>query len=528
MIVHPGVAVALRRLTMNELDVARAIATGDLTSPQQYQNLWLFAIRITGTGLAYRTSWGEYVWRDVSIYLNDDFLARCNGLPVIWEHPPKDILDSDEFEKRVVGSVFLPYIQGEDVWAIAKIHDDAAAEAMRTTQLSTSPAVVMKEGTRMMLESGKALLIEDHPTLLDHIAICENGVWDKKGPPTGVRSDDIEESNAVADRVAADSDDKLDQILKMVGGFSTRMDSVEQKLADRARADAEKEEKDRDERERADEDKRAADGEEDDMFHDRINSEAETMFNALVKEGKTTEEVARDSANRRRSDKQKWRADWKKSAADKAAADKAAADEEDDDDEKKKKAADAAAADKAAADKAAADKAASDQVTADAARRADSDRALEDRILARVNKPEPTEERGAKADAQALADPVYRELAIDGGAPPPMTGETSLAYRRRLLKGVQKHSNDWKDEELGAVPASTLSIAERRIYADASAAARNPTDLPDGDLRQIVHINPITGQRTFEFRGKRTFIHSMRRPAARVTSMKTSMSEQVR
>ena len=85
---HPGCRVALARPTMNELDVARAMAAGDLISPQQYsKNLWLFAIRISGTGLAYRDGIQEYVWRDASIYLDPEFQARAMGLPVIFDHP---------------------------------------------------------------------------------------------------------------------------------------------------------------------------------------------------------------------------------------------------------------------------------------------------------------------------------------------------------------------------------------------------------------------------------------------------------
>ena len=37
---HPGCRIALERLAMNELDVARAIADGRLASPQRYENVW--------------------------------------------------------------------------------------------------------------------------------------------------------------------------------------------------------------------------------------------------------------------------------------------------------------------------------------------------------------------------------------------------------------------------------------------------------------------------------------------------------
>ncbi len=193
---HPGCQITLDRFKMDELSVAQAIADGRLTSPQRYENVWLFAIRITGTGASYRHARQEFVWRDPSIYINDEFLARCNGLAVIWEHPEASLLDGEEFTNRIIGSIMLPYIPADkpdEVWGIAKIYDETAAQNMRDTQLSTSPAVNFADPTendRVTLENGKVMLIEGKPSLLDHIAICENGVWDKGGDPTGVESVD--------------------------------------------------------------------------------------------------------------------------------------------------------------------------------------------------------------------------------------------------------------------------------------------------------------------------------------------------
>lgn len=191
---HPGVQIALDREGMDELGVARAMSQGLLASPQRYENVWLFAIRITGTGVSYRHKRKEFVWRDPENYINDDFLARCNGLAVIWEHPEKALLTHKEFHDRKIGTVFLPYLRPDkpdEVWAIAKIYDDEAAEEMNDNVLSTSPAVNFADPTeneRVKLEDGKVMLIEGKPSLLDHIAICSNGVWDKGGDPTGVES----------------------------------------------------------------------------------------------------------------------------------------------------------------------------------------------------------------------------------------------------------------------------------------------------------------------------------------------------
>lgn len=186
-------------MAKTETDVAQLISEGLLASPQMYANIALLAIRITGTGLAFRSSIGEHVWRDPSLYLNDEFLKRCNGLMVIMDHPDTQVLTTKEFKNRAVGSVMLPYIKGDEVWGIAKIYDqDAIDEIVRGVipgeEVSTSPAVVFDEtagNITLTTENGEPLLIEGVPFLLDHIAIVtkargSKGVWDKGGDAAGV------------------------------------------------------------------------------------------------------------------------------------------------------------------------------------------------------------------------------------------------------------------------------------------------------------------------------------------------------
>lgn len=190
---HPGLAVALARFSMIDIDVAQAMADGDLTSPQVYESLTLFAIRITGTGKSYRPKLKEHVWRDPEIYLNERFLSRCNGLPVIVEHPKASTLTSAEFNRRMVGTIILPFIRGDEVWGIARIMDDKTIQLMKEDQISTSPGVTFdfrSENVEAETPSGEKVLIEGIPSLMDHLALCWAGVWDKGGPPTGVDSAD--------------------------------------------------------------------------------------------------------------------------------------------------------------------------------------------------------------------------------------------------------------------------------------------------------------------------------------------------
>src|SRR5581483_6826534 len=80
-------------------------------------------------------------------------------------------------------------------------------------------------------------LIEGKPSLLDHVCVCEQGVWDKGGPPTGVRSESRgdsamtpeEEAKAKKDAEAAAEKEKAD---------AARRDAEEKEKAEKEKADA--------------------------------------------------------------------------------------------------------------------------------------------------------------------------------------------------------------------------------------------------------------------------------------------------
>ena len=192
---HPGMEIAFKvAKAKTETDIALLVSQDILTSPQIYANVALLAIRITGTGLAFRSSLGEHVWRDSSLYLNEEFLQRCNGLAVIMDHPAGIALTTEEYKKRNIGSIMYAYIKGDEVWGIAKIYVQEALDEILEGDISTSPAVVFNEtagNITLQTENGQPLLIEGVPFLLDHIAIVtkargSKGVWDKGGEPAGV------------------------------------------------------------------------------------------------------------------------------------------------------------------------------------------------------------------------------------------------------------------------------------------------------------------------------------------------------
>lgn len=222
---------------ITELDVAKKIASGELKSGIKFGDMYLFALRITGTGAAYRHKDEEFVWRDPALYMTDEFVARCAGLPVIVEHPAKRALDTDEYRARTVGAIMFAWQKPElgEIWGIARIQDFEAAELMNDEQLSTSPGVVFStssDNNTVELDDGSPLLIEGEPTVLSHLAICREGVWDKLEAPAGVISNTKVEGEAMSDESLNKSGDDLHNhiltALEALGkSMNARMDSIE-------------------------------------------------------------------------------------------------------------------------------------------------------------------------------------------------------------------------------------------------------------------------------------------------------------
>jgi 8-oxo-dGTP pyrophosphatase MutT (NUDIX family) len=457
--IHPGLRITLKKLYADELEIAEMMIKGEVASPQKYMNIWLFDIRVTGTGLSYRSGLDEYVWRDNSIYLNDRFLKRCQGLPVIFEHPKTATLNTKEYIERNIGSIFLPYIKDQDVWAVVKVWDDFAARIMKENILSTSPAVVLTGDDKYFrTNDDKVLLVEGKPKLLDHLAICQAGVWDKSGPPKGVTA------VTTGDLVMADGDDK-----------AAALEAARKEKDDAAKvaADAAQAKKDADEAEF----KASGGGGSAEVLDKTLKclDSISTRMDAFEQSEKEREA--------KRADK-KARKDARRATADSTDAQRA--------DQAKK---DAEA--KAKAD-------AKVKADAEAKAKADAEEEVRKRIAdveARLPKQMTDADYAAVADSQVKADRIY--LMHGGRASRPMDGETHMAYRRRLANGLKDHSPAWKDIDITpfAGDAKAFANIESQIYADAENAGLHPIAPSEDFLREIISED-VTGRKISSFVGK--------------------------
>ena len=463
---HPGQAVAFRVAGAGtELDIAQLMMEDILPSPQPYGNMHLLNIRITGTGLAYRSKIGEHVWRDASLYLNQEFVDRCNGLMVIMDHPDGAVLDTKEFKDRAIGSIMLPYIKGDEVWGIAKIYDDKAMAEICEGDISTSPAVVFDEfsgNTTLRTEAGEPLLIEGTPFLLDHIAIVtkshgSKGVWDKGGEPAGVllTNPEVSDMTEKLEPKADAAGDAFSAILSELKKLSVRMDAMENMPAPPLVSAADKKRKDDDESMMDDDSKMDDDEEAEEHKYvarkgddDMKKKDDDMMKKKKRKDAEGSNPVVHGPAGEMKPDDE----DAKK----------------DDDDEEEE------------------------------AMKAD-------------------EEEAAMADAQAHCDSVM--AAFGKAASRPLKGENLMAYRKRLLRGVQGYSDSWKNVDLKAIKDNAmLAIAEKQIYAEALAASKAPGVYADGQLVEMTERDRA-GRTITKFKGSiSAWLDDFKLPAMRVTA----------
>lgn len=437
---HPGCAVAIARLAMDEVGVANAIADGRLASPQVYENVHLWAMRISGTGVSYRPKHDEFVFRKPEDWLTPEAVARCNGLPVIYKHPKTNILNAEEFANRIAGTIILPYVAGDELWGIAKIFDDELNQTMEG--LSTSPGVNFKDfsvNARLALENGEKVLIEGKPSLLDHVAICDLGVWDKGGEPTGIRSE------ARKDSAMADHDDKAKDDSKRddTKRDDARHDADAGHTLKNTIADAMKPFMD-------------AVGSMMDSFGKRMDAfekKEESKADAAKKD-------ARDDAKKDASEEEK-EGEPEKAVADKSKKDARKDARKDDEKEEEK-----------------------EEAKADA-RKDDADdlRKRIEQVAGMIPKAIGDADYTAVVDAQSRADDVF---ALFGErAPRPLSGENAVGYERRVAKMLKAHSPTWKGVELDTAFADDASfgVVRDQIYKEAAVAAKSPNNVPDGELR---------------------------------------------
>lgn len=434
---------------LTELDIARKLSVNDLTSPQKFENMWLFDLRITGTGMSHRDNPKEYVYRDPAHFLTEDFVERCNGLPVIFEHPNGSMLNTEQFRERSVGTIILPYLKGDEVRGVARILDEDAATLMQSTHISTSPAVIFRDPESILQTEidGEKIVVEGTPSYIDHLAICEHGVWDKGDGPTGVAQGD--------NQMPKEEEEKKNQEEEKV-----RRDSLpeEERVAeDKAKKDSEGEE------------------------GGTIAAILSKVLERLDKVDSRMDEIAGKGAAKEPTGELSLDKKAKKDCEGDTKKDKVKKDSEEGEEAKKREEEENRLSEERK-EKGKKESEKLDSVAKENAVLKAKLESMESRFQAFSKELSPTE-RDELASIQSRFDSTYQMLGEHMSAPLP--AETPISYRKRLASKIQKHSERFKTTRLDSLDSSVLDEVERNILEDANKLARQPSSALPGRLIAI-------------------------------------------
>lgn len=140
-------------------------------------------MRLTGLGLAERIIDNKAMIfnRTKENFATDDFMKIYANIPICIQHPTNE---SGEFEplgfkhsSSIIGNAIHSFLRDDEIWIIARIHDDKAVCALLGGDYSTSPYFISKE---VKHEIENDVIYNEIPLICNHLAIVADGFWDKK------------------------------------------------------------------------------------------------------------------------------------------------------------------------------------------------------------------------------------------------------------------------------------------------------------------------------------------------------------
>lgn len=441
---HEVCRPAIERWEFNEADLQRLLVDGTLIGPNSYFSQVLMPVRITGTGLAMRVEKMQFTFRDTKDYLNDDFLKRCNGLPLLWQHADKDFTDGDTLGAQSIGLVTDAYIRGTDVWGVAKILDLDAATAMATGAYSTSPSFITHIDSQSS-SGGVDVTVEGQVLHLDHLAVVQAGVWDKLGEPCGIDTpitlrpiplNFLKEYNPMSESGKPAAEKEVDKVTTEAAANADAATDVT-KATETALADALTQ-----------------------------LSELKAQVKGLLEK----EQIANQDAATEQTPEEE--------VADPSNGDQAPLPGE-----TTTPSVDAAAFETAMAAKDAVIESLQKQV---------------DGLVQSMPKDLSDEDRNELDAACSRVDSIF--MALGKTAPHPLNGEGPMQYRRRTTKMLQPLSNRFGKMDLSKLDQHSYDTIEAEIYKDAQSASRSTTDLTPGEVR-AVRRKSFGGREIIEYRG---------------------------
>lgn len=119
--------------------------------------------------------------RDKDAFCDVSFMKLYANLPICITHPKienEPQLLGFDFAELIVGNTIHSFLKDNEIWVIAKIWNREVLQLLQKNDFSTSPHFI-SETQKTILENGD-IVLKEKPLIINHLAIVENGFWDKK------------------------------------------------------------------------------------------------------------------------------------------------------------------------------------------------------------------------------------------------------------------------------------------------------------------------------------------------------------
>jgi hypothetical protein len=121
---------------------------------------------------------------------------------------------------------------------------------------------------------------------------------------------------------------------------------------------------------------------------------------------------------------------------------------------------------------------------------------------------------------QEFYDQTLRK--VGARAPAPLLGESVNHYRRETLRNLKRtflpQNHPLYEVQYRDLKADALQIFEPQLLNACVVEARNPKNIPAGEIREVKNFDEYGTLKTVEFYGQESFVKQMMRPGRRVTS----------
>lgn len=177
-----------------------------------------FPMRLSGLGITERIKDGKsrLINRGKELFANNEFMDAYSSVAICVTHPqdngeyrPLGFEDAD----LIVGNSIHAFIRENEIWIIARIHNQKLVDLLLENEFSTSPYFISEE-VENVLDNGD-ILFDERPILCNHLAIVANGYWDKKTNNNPIGKELSMEDAKIDNEIKVDND-KVDNEVEKI------------------------------------------------------------------------------------------------------------------------------------------------------------------------------------------------------------------------------------------------------------------------------------------------------------------------